>query len=376
MAAEHVWETPEDIFDDDPERAVKLDAVAGVMRGASTRPWPETLDALGAFVRAEREAAVALQPLTPAASLLGGVLDDVAERYERRQRTGEDAIGHSTGFPTLDRILGGLDRGRMSIMLAAPGAGKTTFSNQLAYTIAGRGAPVVYVSFENSADDLTLKQIARLAGKSASDIRRGKVAPASLQEAYQTFHAGAGQRLYYVTGTKSTTVEGVEAMLTQLRRLYPDTYPVVVVDFLQRLATSAAVAGRGAGLDDMRGRVGLISQQLRTLALDTDAHIWAISSTNRAAYDTERAKPGLASGRESGDIEFAADHVLTLAPGNSDGISMTTDPLTLSVVKNRHGETGSVGIARDRITLRMHESGATIKAAYSAEVRAGWASPA
>jgi hypothetical protein len=75
-------------------------------------------------------------------------------------------------------------------------------------------------------------------------------------------------------------------------------------------------------------------------------------------------------------VEFAADHVLTLAPGNSDGMSMTTDPLMLSVVKNRHGETGSVGIARDPLTLRMAESGATVKTAYSAEVRASWASPA
>lgn len=376
MTQEPGWETPEDIFSDDPERAAKLDAFAGVMRGASSRPWPETLDALGAFLRAEREAAAALQPLTPAASLLGAVFDDIAERYERRQRTGTDAIGHSTGFPRLDTILGGLDRGRMSIMLAAPGAGKTTFSNQLAYTIALSGSPVVYVSFENSADDLTLKQIARLAGKSANDIRRGKVPPTSLQEAYTTFHAGAGQRLFYVTGTKSTTVESVEAMLAQLRRLYPDTYPVVVVDFLQRLATSATVNGRGAGLDDMRGRVGLISQQLRTLALDTDAHIWAISSTNRAAYDSDKAKPGLASARESGDVEFAADHVLTLAPGNSDGMSMTTDPLTLSVVKNRHGETGTVTIARDRLTLRMAETNAGPKLTYAESARAGWASPA
>lgn len=376
MTAEHVWETPEDLFDDDPDRAAKLAAIADVMRGASTRPWADTLDALGGFLRAEREAAAAAEPLMPATSLLGTVFDDIAERYQRRQETGADAIGHSTGFPRLDRILGGLDRGRMSIMLAAPGAGKTTFSNQLAYTIAQSGAPVVYVSFENSADDLTLKQIARLAGKSAGEIRRGRVNPESLREAYQAFSAGAGQRLFYVTGTTGTTLESVEAGLIRLQRAYPDTYPVVVVDFLQRLAMSASIAGRGAGLDDMRGRVGLIAQQLRTLALETGSHIWAISSTNREAYNSDKAKPGLASARESGDVEFAADHVITLAPGNSDGLSMTTDPLMLSVVKNRHGETGSVGITRDRLTLRMAETESTVKATYSEAVRNGFTSAA
>src|SRR5690606_16859414 len=204
------------------------------------------------------------------------------------------------------------------------------------------------------------------------EIRRGRVSPESLQGAYQTFTAGAGQRLFYITGTAGTTLESLWAVLDQLQRSYPNTYPVVVVDFLQRLAASASVAGRGAGLDDMRGRVGLISQQLRTLALDTGAHIWAISSTNRAAYNSDKATPGLASARESGDVEFAADAVITLASGTGDGLSQTTDPLLLSVVKNRHGETGSVGIARDRLTLRMAETEATVKATYSAEVRAGW----
>lgn len=374
MAPEHVWETPEDIFDDDPARAEKLEMLARRLRGANARPWPETLDALGAFLKDEREAAAATHPLMPAAALLGSVFDDIAQRYQHRQETGEDAIGHSTGFPRLDEILGGLDRGRMSILLAAPGAGKTTFSNQLAHTVAASGSPVVYVSFENSADDLTLKQIARIAGKSAREIRRGRVAPETLHGAYQTFHTGAGQRLFYVTGTTGTTLESVAAALEQVQRTWPNTYPVVVVDFLQRLATSASVAGRGAGLDDMRGRVGLISQQLRTLALESGAHIWAISSTNRAAYNSERATPGLASARESGDVEFAADHVITLAPGKSDGLSMTADPLMLSVVKNRHGETGSVGITRDRLTLRMAETAATVKATYSDGVRAGWAS--
>jgi len=374
MAAEHVWETPEDIFDDDPKRAAKLDALASQLRGANARPWPETLDALGAFLKDERDAAAATQPLMPAASLLPAVFDDIQSRYEHRRETGEDAMGHSTGFPRLDRILGGLDRGRMSVMLAAPGAGKTTFSNQLAHTIASSGSPVVYVSFENSADDLTLKQIARIAGKSASEIRRGRVAPESLQSAYQTFHTGAGQRLFYVTGTTGTTLESVEVALEQLRRTWPATYPVVVIDFLQRLATSASITGRGAGLDDMRGRVGLISQQLRTLALETGAHIWAISSTNRAAYNSEKATPGLASARESGDIEFAADAVVTLALGKSDGLSMTADPLMLTVVKNRHGETGSVGITRDRLTLRMAETTVTVTATYADSVRTGWAS--
>lgn len=70
--------------------------------------------------------------------------------------------------------------------------------------------------------------------------------------------------------------------------------PVVVVDVLQRLTTTAAIVGRGFGLDDMRGRVGLISQRLRTLALDT-ARMSGRSARRTAppTTSTRRPKPGL-----------------------------------------------------------------------------------
>ena len=368
MTTEAPWETPETLFAAAPDRAAGLHALGDVMHGADTRPWSETLDGLADLVREERARRVAAEPLAPAASRLRAVFADIHERYTRREETGHDAIGHSSGFPRLDRILGGLDRGRMSVLLAAPGAGKTTLSNQLAYTVAASGAPVVYVTFENAPDDLVLKHIARLAGKSASDIRRGLVAPDDLKTAYQTFAAGAGQRLYYVAGTSATTLATLDAAIAQAQRQSPDMYPVVVVDFLQRLAATSTVVGRGSGLDDMRGRVSTIAQGLRDLANNTGSHIWAISSTNRAAYNTATATPTLASARESGDVEFAADHVITLAPGKGDTLSMTTDPYELGVVKNRHGETGSVGISRERYTLRMVET-ATKTMTFAEQVR-------
>lgn len=375
MTAKSSWDNPEDLFADDPQRAAGLTAIADALKGAANRPWAVTIDVLTDLVRTQRDAQTASAPLAPATSLLGTLFEDIAQRHEQRKTTGCDAMGHSTGFPRLDSILGGLDRGRMSVMLAAPGAGKTTASNQIAYDVAASGASVLYVSFENTPDDLILKQIARLAGKSANEIRRGRVDPADLKGAYQTFAAAGGRHLYYVEGTSSTTVETIRTALVQFQRHYPDTYPLVVVDFLQRLATTTDVIGRGAGLDDMRGRVGLISQQLRGLANESGAHIWAISSTNRAAYNTDKATPGLASGRESGDIEFAADHVITLAPGKGESISMTTDPYAFNVVKNRHGETGLVNISRERHTMRMVETDARVSSLRN-DVQAAWKSVA
>jgi hypothetical protein len=52
---------------------------------------------------------------------------------------------------------------------------------------------------------------------------------------------------------------------------------------------------------------------------------------------------------------------------------MTTDPFALSVVKNRHGETGTVSIAREKGTMRMLEVDAKVTT-FTNQVQSGWAS--
>lgn len=351
------WEHPEELFatPEDPDRGPGLRALSETLKGANDRKWDITLDLLGDLIRTER--AREERPLEPSTALLADLFADIQSRYDQRVATGQDVMGHRTGFTRLDDLLGGLDRGRLSVMLAAPGAGKTTFSNQMTYEIARTGAPVIYVSFENSRQDLLIKQIARLAGKSSRDIQRGRVAPSGLREAYETYRNQGGERIFYVEGGAATTVESIRVAVAQAQKQFPGTYPIVILDFLQRLATTSDITSKGGGLDDMRGRVGLISQQLRSLANDEQCHIWAISSTNREAYkNNDKSNLGMASGRESGDIEFAADHVITLAADKEEGLSMTSDPFVLKVVKNRHGEGGTVNLTRDRVTMRIAET--------------------
>jgi replicative DNA helicase len=291
-------------------------------------------------------------PLTPAADLTDGILADLDQR-RAAHLAGRKVLGHATGFATLDNILGGLEAQRLTVLMAEPGAGKTTFSNQLAYTVAASGAPVLYVSFENTPAALTLRHLARLAGKSVTDVERGRIDPSALAPARRRFDDAAAS-LYYVAGTKSTTVAAIRGHVERLRARHPDAgHPLVVIDYLQRLARAGSI-GRA---DDARLRVGSISQELTDLARDTGAHVWAISSVNRGAYGKEKAKPTLASAKESGDIEFDADAALTLnKPENPALPPINKHEFALSVVKHRHGESGgAVSVLRDRDTLEFAE---------------------
>ncbi|HEV2121350.1 MAG TPA: DnaB-like helicase C-terminal domain-containing protein [Chloroflexota bacterium] len=68
-------------------------------------------------------------------------------RVAHFERTGSTIMGHATGLSRLDDLLGGLEPGRVTILQAAPGTGKTVLSNQIAYHVAAHaGAPVLYLA--------------------------------------------------------------------------------------------------------------------------------------------------------------------------------------------------------------------------------------
>lgn len=371
-----LFETPETLLGVTPEQAEIHERAAHIARLALTHEPAAVVEALGALHSESRAQLTPADPPVPITDLLGGVLDDVAHRYQVRQETGQPVMGHSTGITHLDNLLGGLEPGRISILLAAPGAGKTTFSNQMAYTLAANGVPVLYVSYENAPADLTLKQLARIAGKSPKMIRRGNVPPGDLQAAFNTLRSTAGPRLHYLNANANTGPDTLAVALQAIQETTPGVPPVIVLDYLQAMARAA---DRALG-DDMRNRTGNVSRLLTDLAKAAGAHIWAISSVSRGNggkngkyddLDMSRAK-------ESGDLEFDADHVITLQPAKADGdnISYHSEPLTLGVVKNRHGETGTVALERDPGTLAITERETTVSTltggSYADAVRAGW----
>jgi len=314
------------------------------------------LSELSTAVRELTEAATEPAPLAAAPSFLAAVLADVEKRATHFEETGSTIMGHATGFPRLDGLMGGLEPGRVTILQAAPGTGKTTLSNQLAYDVAAHaGAPVLYISYENAPADLTLKTLCRLAGVSVSHASKGLIQPEKLGEAARLFEARAGS-LYYQAGNAATTIEAIRGTLRTIMRTHPDAgYPLVVIDYLQQLARATTGAGRG---EDLFSQVSRVSGHLSSLANDPDirAHVWAISSMNRESYKNAAAKNGLASGKGSGDLEYDAAHVVALnvdetnQPPNSN-----TDCLSLGLVKNRFGPLGGLTLGRDRTTLRIAE---------------------
>ena len=111
-------------------------------------------------------------------SLVEGVLA-LAREARASKESGRATLGIPTGLADLDRTLNGLNPG-LYVLGGAPGVGKTSLALQWAMK-AAEEVPVLYVTYENSPPNLTLKAIGRLAKISPADVDRGVADLANLE---------------------------------------------------------------------------------------------------------------------------------------------------------------------------------------------------
>ena len=68
------------------------------------------------------------------------------EEYEFRKNN-PGLLGIPTGFPTIDTVTGGLQRGQLITIVAPPKTGKTTLALQMAHNVHLDGNVVMFQSF-------------------------------------------------------------------------------------------------------------------------------------------------------------------------------------------------------------------------------------
>jgi replicative DNA helicase len=110
---------------------------------------------------------------------------------------------------------------------------------------------------------------------------------------------------------------------------------VLVVDYLQRVARAQLSLLRAGGTRDLREAVTSLTEQLRDLARDLNCTVIAVASQNRASgYANANA---MTSAKESGDVEYTADVLMSLANDEKRVAPLRCEARSLSLAKNRLG---------------------------------------
>lgn len=237
-----------------------------------------------------------------------------------------------TGLAGLDRALGG---GLPSRGLVATGAvssvGKTTLWVQIADNLAAGGRTVLFVTVEQSAEEIVAKSISRLisstprpnggrmwassqAVMSRAERDRWAVEDpdklAALLAACEKYNGIVyredGKRaLHIMEAASQPTVADIRTAAEKIAR-HNGEAPVVIIDYLQLLAPET-----GHERDSDKQIVDRNVMALRQMARDMETCVSVISSLNRASYN---GTVSLESFKESGAIEYGTDVLLGLQP--------------------------------------------------------------
>lgn len=243
---------------------------------------------------------------------------------------GPHADAVATGFPTLDRMLGGgVRRGDLTVLGGDAGSGKSALALAVALRAARAGARTLVLSTEMTPARATERLLAMDGRVSVAELRRG-----TLDDETRARVAAAALRLEERAPCLTTlTRDGAGGVLAEIRAR---PWDLVVVDSLQGLGASARPRD-----EELAAAVGALkgAAMERDLALVVTAHPPALT---RGRDD---CRPRLDDYGALGAVKHLADVVLALyraemyEPGH--GIEGATE---LLVQKNRHGATGYIDL--------------------------------
>jgi replicative DNA helicase len=242
------------------------------------------------------------QDYVPAAD---GVATAIA-RAEAVWRDGPEAAGTSTGITDLDRAIGGLADGRLYIDAGRPGMGKTALALRIARNVAKRDVPVGFLSQEVQSDELGARLLAMESGVTQARQEAGDLTDDDFTRMVAAQHAIESWPLY-VDDKPAQSVADVRRRALRLRRKHG--LRLLVVDYLQLLAPGNTRDRRNSNRTE---DVSEITRGLKSLAMELQIPVLALSQLSRAVEQRDDKRPRLPDLRESGSIEQDADVVMFL----------------------------------------------------------------
>jgi replicative DNA helicase len=231
-----------------------------------------------------------------------------------------------TGWPDLDRLIGGLAPGRLVLVGARPGVGKSVMGTNLALHFAHHHAhAVLLASLEMPEDEVGQRLLAAHAGVNLTNLQMGTTDERSWGLIAR--HTAELSALpITVDDTPTQTITDIRRAARNVQRQRGDL-SLIVVDYLQLVRPSSDRINRAEQVTE-------ISRGLKLLARETGACVVAMAQVNREGAKNHDGRPRLTDLREGG-VENDADQVILMHQPDEN-----IPELEVFVDKNRHGPKG------------------------------------
>jgi replicative DNA helicase len=270
----------------------------------------------------------------------------LADEYEDMKKHSDSGKlpGFPTGFPTLDRVMGGFRRRGLYLIAARPGQGKTALAACMALSAADCGAKVVFFTIEMADTQILIRMIARRALVSAAGVMDGKLSDEQEGRMFTAMEVW-GRDGIAINDRAGRTIETFEMECRRLKRL--GQLDMAVIDYVQLMKVT------GKNFLNRQNEVSDISGRLKQLALALDTPIVALAQINREATKKDDKTPTVAQIRDSGALEQDADGILLIHRPGEYG---DTGDDVLILAKNRYGSPGTLSINVDMSVNKITEA--------------------
>ena len=269
------------------------------------------------------------------------ILYPTFERIEQLQASQGGVTGVGTGFPDLDNMTGGFQKGELSILAARPSMGKTALVvSLLLHAAITQQKPVALFSLEMSKEQLVQRMLCSEALVDLGRLLRGRLT----DDDYVRLAQAAGHLNTAPIWIDDSGMLSALEMRGKARRLKSEQpeLGLIVVDYLQLMH------GGGRTAENRQQEVSEISRGLKAIAKELEVPVIALSQLSRAPEQRTDHRPQLSDLRESGSIEQDADLVMFLyrpeyylsdMEAQEQGLAGKAE---LIIGKQRNGPTGIV----------------------------------
>ena len=184
----------------------------------------------------------------------------------------------STGWQNLDKkLFGGFNRGELNIFAGGSGAGKSLFLQNLACNYVEQGMNCVYITLELSENLTAMRMDAMMTDTSTRDIYKD-LDTIDLKVKMKAKESGSLRIKYIASGA---TAIDVRAYIKEFEIQSGKVCDVILIDYLDLLMP----INKRVSPSDLVVKDKYVSEELRNLAVDTNAILITASQLNRASVE-------------------------------------------------------------------------------------------